>query len=90
MTKLTREPSNDEKLAIYGLFKQGTVGDCNIGKFILLMYVYYMRCKICLHSFCSFLVDFFLFTLMSKVTQGYDIMLVSLFFHASQMPVYFF
>ncbi|XP_055897025.1 acyl-CoA-binding protein-like [Biomphalaria glabrata] len=32
VTKLTREPSNDEKLAIYGLFKQGTVGDCNIDR----------------------------------------------------------
>ncbi|XP_005089741.1 acyl-CoA-binding protein [Aplysia californica] len=29
VTKLTSEPSNEEKLAIYGLFKQGTVGDCN-------------------------------------------------------------
>ncbi|RUS71122.1 hypothetical protein EGW08_021113 [Elysia chlorotica] len=29
VTKLSKEPSNDEKLAIYGLYKQGTVGDCN-------------------------------------------------------------
>ncbi|XP_059163463.1 acyl-CoA-binding protein-like isoform X2 [Physella acuta] len=29
VTKLTSEPTNDEKLAIYGLYKQGTVGDCN-------------------------------------------------------------
>jgi len=29
VTKLSSEPANDEKLSIYGLFKQGTVGDCN-------------------------------------------------------------
>jgi len=29
VTKLNSVPSNDEKLAVYGLYKQGTVGDCN-------------------------------------------------------------
>jgi len=29
VTKLSKEPSNEEKLDIYGLYKQGTVGDCN-------------------------------------------------------------
>ncbi|KAH9499697.1 hypothetical protein Btru_077599 [Bulinus truncatus] len=32
VTKLSKEPSNDEKLAIYGLYKQGTVGECNIDR----------------------------------------------------------
>lgn len=27
--KLTKKPSDDEMLKVYGLFKQGTVGDCN-------------------------------------------------------------
>ena len=26
---LTSSPTNDEKLALYGLFKQATIGDCN-------------------------------------------------------------
>ena len=34
VTKLSKDPTNDEKLSIYGLYKQGTVGDCNTGKFV--------------------------------------------------------
>lgn len=26
---MTKELSNDEKLIIYGLFKEATIGDCN-------------------------------------------------------------
>lgn len=29
VTKLSKEPENDEKLMVYALYKQGTVGDCN-------------------------------------------------------------
>merc|ERR1711953_278276 len=30
--KLSKEPSNDEKLQVYSLYKQCTVGDCNTDK----------------------------------------------------------
>ncbi|BFY98394.1 hypothetical protein BsWGS_01434 [Bradybaena similaris] len=30
--RLPKEPTDDEKLSVYGLFKQVTVGDCNIEK----------------------------------------------------------
>lgn len=30
--KLAKEPTDGEKLSVYGLFKQVTVGDCNIDK----------------------------------------------------------
>ncbi|CAL1541075.1 unnamed protein product [Lymnaea stagnalis] len=30
--KLTKDPSDEEKLTLYGLFKQVTVGDCNTGR----------------------------------------------------------
>merc|ERR1712035_181726 len=30
--KLSKEPSNDEKLQVYSLYKQCTVGDCNTEK----------------------------------------------------------
>lgn len=39
VTKLSKVPSNEEKLAIYGLFKQGTMGDCNIGWYYLLIHI---------------------------------------------------
>lgn len=29
---LKTSPTNDEKLQLYGLYKQSTVGDCNISK----------------------------------------------------------
>ena len=36
--KLSKDPGNDNKLAVYALYKQGTVGDCNTCKrFILLL-----------------------------------------------------
>ena len=41
VTKLSKEPSNEEKLDIYGLYKQGTVGDCNTGIYSISMQVYY-------------------------------------------------
>lgn len=37
---LSKDPTNDEKLRLYGLFKQVTVGDCNTGT---------------IHFFCGFL-----------------------------------
>merc|ERR1711962_238539 len=32
LKKLSKEPSNDEKLQVYSLYKQCTVGDCNTDK----------------------------------------------------------
>ena len=29
-----KEPSSEEKLEIYALFKQATVGDCNVSKYV--------------------------------------------------------
>jgi len=30
--KLSKDPGNDNKLAVYALYKQGTVGDCNTSR----------------------------------------------------------
>ncbi|EAL72679.1 acyl-CoA binding protein [Dictyostelium discoideum AX4] len=30
--EFTKKPSNDELLSLYGLYKQGTDGDCNISE----------------------------------------------------------